>query len=203
MPALNESDFADPTSRRMALGLERNPSKFLWLDPKGNQTLALQNGGMINPVRFDLHPGETIYRFGTQADGPQRVMGGGWWVQRRELDHLIRFSEVHGVALSRAVRVLCCVPPEWGSALDLLIAARPQGVLATYRGLANSAVGMQEGTRGAVDRTRTDIAARNDISAWRLNQLYIPGLYKPGAAQQWLSFEGKWPVTGPGWIYTR
>ncbi|HEY4820600.1 MAG TPA: hypothetical protein VIH62_07130, partial [Xanthobacteraceae bacterium] len=50
--------------------------------------------------------------------------------------------------------------------------------------------------------TRTDIDARNDIAAWRLHQLYIPGTRREGAADRFFSLVGQWQTEGaPDWLY--
>ena len=122
MAALNEADFADPTSLLAAMGHSTRPEEQIWLDPSGRTSLAPRTGGMIQPVRYDIKEGSVLYRFGSQLGTPAQTMSGGWWIERRELDQLIRFGEINDRTLGYAVRLLCCVPPEWGTALNLLVA---------------------------------------------------------------------------------
>lgn len=198
---------ADPESRKVAEGFSLRPEDQIWLDPSGRTTLSPRNGGMIDPVRYDLKPQITIYRFASSTDDPQNVMRGGWWVMRPELDQLIRFAEVNGKSLGYAVRLLCCVPPEWGGALNFLIAVRTCEPVAAWRGLANAAYASDRRPPGGVSRprggyTRTEIAARNDIAAWRLHQLYIPGLRAEGMAARCLQYIGQWQTEGVrDWLF--
>jgi len=209
MAALNEADFADPASLLAAMGHSTRPEDRIWLDPSGRTSLAPRTGGMIGPVRCEVKDGSVIYRFGSQFGTPEQTMTGGWWIERRELDQLIRFAEVNERTLGYAVRLLCCVPPEWGAALNLLVSVRTRGPLAAWRGLANSASASDRmaraGSRPAAPRggfTRTDIDARNDIAAWRLHQLYIPGTRREGAADRFFSLVGQWQTEGaPDWLY--
>jgi hypothetical protein len=192
---LNERDFTDPRSRQLALGMAIDPAARIWLTPRGDETMAPQNGGMIRPMRHDLPPNTSIYRFADSRYGVEGALSGGWWMERRELDRLIRFSELNDKPISFAVRLLCCVPPEWGSRLDSLVCARTRGWLAAYRGLANSAW-----ARDAI--SRTEIPARNDVAEWRLHQIFIPGLRGPGAYRRLLIFQQQWDTSkGVSWIF--
>jgi hypothetical protein len=131
-------------------------------------------------------------------------MRGGWWIERRELDHLIRYSQVNDKTLGYAVRLLCCVPPEWGSALNFIVSVKAAGIIAAWRGLANSAAatfvpgpGMPNAAAGT-----TRITARNDIAALRVPQLFIPGTRQEGAAGAMFRFEGQWQIEGAtDWIH--
>ena len=209
MAALNEADFADPTSLLAAMAHSTRPEEQIWLDPSGRTSLAPRTGGMIQPVRYDIKEGSVLYRFGSQLGTPAQTMSGGWWIERRELDQLIRFGEINDRTLGYAVRLLCCVPPEWGTALNLLVAVRTRGPLAAWRGLANSAWASDRpgrtGSHSAALRggfTRTDIEARNDIAAWRLHQLYVPGTRREGAADRFFSLVAQWQTEGaPDWLY--
>lgn len=112
-------------------------------------------------------------------------------------------SQAHGSARDspRRCRLVGCVPPEWGSNLDLVVRVRLRADLLAFRGLANSAVGTDA-------QGRTAIEARNDIASWRLPQLFIPGLRDPrtgaptGRHGQWFQHDGSWPVRNSfSWIY--
>ena len=106
------------------------------------------------------------------------------------------------------MRLLCCVPPEWGSALNFIVAVRTARQLLAWRGLANSATGAfvpPPGTPAAAAGT-TRITARNDIAALRVPQLFIPGTSRDGAGAAMFLHEGHWQtegavdwVVGSGW----
>jgi hypothetical protein len=209
MTAINAADFADPASRQRAMGRSTRPDDQIWLDPQGSEVLAPGSGGMIDPARYEIKEGAALYRFGTYSEKPEALMQGEWWIERPELEQLIRFSEVNDRTLGYAVRLLCCVPPEWGVALNFLILAWARRPLVAWRGLGNSASATD---RPRVPRpgqtpppggyTRTEIEARNDIPAWRLNQLFIPGAKREGAAGRFFQLRGQWQTEGPrDWLY--
>ena len=204
MPAAaNEADFEDPLSRRCALG--EQVGREIFLDPSGHERLAVVNGGIIDPVRYDLPRNTRIYRFATFERGVAHGIGGGWWVERRELEQLIRFAQAKDRTLAYAVRLLCAVPPEWGGALNFLIAARTREPLACWRGLGRSAVAT---SRDGGPKTRSAIEIRNDIASLRLPQVFIPGLGtntpdvpSPGATD-WLAVDGTWQIeAAKDWLY--
>jgi hypothetical protein len=202
--AINEEDFANPISRRLAMGESLGEKDQLWLDPLGREKLARATGGILNPARYEIAKGTRIYRFASVTDGPERTMSGGWWVARPELDHMINFASREGKTLGYVVRLLCCVPPEWGSALNFIVAVRTTGLVAAWRGLANTAAAefkLEPGMPRAAAGT-TLIFAQNRSSDTRVNQLYIPGTRREGATRAMFSYEGQWQTEGaPDWIY--
>ncbi|WP_270935510.1 hypothetical protein [Falsiroseomonas oryzae] len=202
--AINQQDFADPISRRLARGESLGESSQIWLDPWGRSTVPIVNGGMVDPEPYEIAAGTTLYRFASAGDGVEGALRGGWWLERRQLDHLIRYSQVNGRTLGYAVRLLCCVPPEWGSALNFLVAVKAAGTLMAWRGLANSAVGVFSPPAGmpAAAAGTTRITARNDVAALRVPQLFIPGTRRPGAASALFRYEGQWQTEGArDWVF--
>jgi len=203
--AANEKFFADPDSRKVALGLQTG-GKEIWLNPRGSETYAFQNGGMLDPKRYEIEPGTTIFTFTSVTSELKWMIGRDWWVDRTGLDQIIRFSQVNNVSIGRAIRVLCCVPLEWGSKLNFLVAARTKVTLAAWRGLANSAAASADLVSPAgrvIGRVGSETPARNDIAAWRCWQLYIPGLKALGAdATAWLTVEGQYQLGDAAtWLY--
>jgi hypothetical protein len=200
--AVNEQDFANPISRRLAI-CESPGLAQIWLDPRGRETRIIATGGMVDPVRYEIEPGTTLYRFASYLDGVEGAMRGGWWIERQQLDHLIRYGEINGKTLGYAVRILCCVPPEWGGALNFVIRVKATRLLAAWRGLANTAVAPSKRLNGMspVGVSTTVIATRNDIAALRVPQLFIPGTRGDGATGAMFSFEGQWQTEGAtDWI---
>lgn len=201
---VNEQDFENPGSRRLALGQSLSDKDQLWLDPSGSQAVSLGNGGMIDPVRHEVEPGTLLYRFASVTDTVEGAMRGGWWLERRELNQLIQYARINDRTLGYAVRLLCCVPPEWGSALNFLVGARAATLIAAWGGLANSAAAtyaVKPGMSAAAAGT-TRIASRNDVAALRVPQLFIPGARRAGAARALFRFEGQWQTEGAiDWIY--
>jgi hypothetical protein len=135
--AANEKYFADPDSRKAALGQQTGPNDLIWLNPTGSETYAIQNGGALDPMRYDIEPGTPIYSFTKVTGELKRMIGRDWWVDRSSLDQIIRLSQVNHVSMGRAVRVLCS--DRFSHELNLLIAARTRVTLAAWRGLGNSA----------------------------------------------------------------
>ena len=191
--AANEKYFADPLTRTAALGLQTDDKNLIWLNHQGTETHAIQNGGILDPKRSDIEPSTPIYSFTTVTGELKWMLGRDWWVNRASLDQIIRFSQVNHVPMGRAVRLLCCVPLEWGNTLNFLIAARTKVTLAAWRGLGNSAAASADlvsPTGRVIGKAGSETPARNDIAAWRCWQLCIPGLKAMGAdATAWLTLE--------------
>ena len=124
---------------------------------------------MLDPARYVLKKGATVYRFGG-ARPPRDVAKGGWWIEQREFQLLVNFAISNDIYLGLAMRVLCLVPPEWSDATVLLRGRVALDVLA-WRGLGNSVVTPMKGGKGLVR-----LPHQNEISARRLHQLFIPGL---------------------------
>lgn len=201
--AVNEQDFADPISRSIAIG-ETPGLAQIWLDPYGHERRTVATGGIVDPHRHEISPGTALYRFASYTDGVEGAMRGGWWLERKQLEHLIRYSEVNGKTLGYAVRLLCCVPPEWGVELNFLIKVSAYRLLAAWRGLANTAVA-SSGPAAVSPHIRprpTVITAHNENSELRVPQLFIPGTRRDGAARAMFTFGGQWQTAGPAdWIF--
>lgn len=203
MAAANRSDYHNSDHRLLAEGYDLSGRSDLWLDAHGTETLPLSNGGMINPSQHTLPAGTDLYRYGSAAAPDSVNLTSGWWLERRELDTILGAAREHQTSEGLVVRLLCCVPPEWGSTLDVVIGVRTRHELLAYRGLANSA-----SAKAGPGARPTVIAARNAISSQRVHQLYIPGLRDPrtnaptGRHTDFFSLRGKWPVGGANWIHT-
>ncbi len=183
MPAYaNQTAFEMARSRLAAIGTDLSPDKAI-VDTHGNVLARARTGGMLDPKRHALEPGTVIYRFG-QSRLPREVARGGWWIEKREFQQLVDFAIAHDIYLGMAMRVLCLVPPEWNKA-TMLVRGRVDKPLLAWRGLANSVVTPMKGGKDVKGMVR--LPHRNDISARRVHQLYIPGLdqiagYEPAVA---------------------
>jgi hypothetical protein len=203
--AANDKYFADPESVKVARGLQSG--KEIWLDPRGSERYAYTNGGILDPRRYEIEAGTAIFTFTRVTEEVKWMVGRDFWVDRAALNQLIRFSEVNNISLGHAVRLLCCVPIEWGNECNFLIAARTKVKLLAWRGLANSAAASADlvlpGKR-VIGQVHSETPARNDIAAWRCWQLYIPGLKVLGAAAtEWLMLEGQHQLgKASTWLYT-
>ena len=169
MSFINYAAFNDPRSRQMAMGVDLRPSKAI-TDPKGQVLVYAQTGGILNPSRYELHPGTIVFRFGTISAGVENVAKGGWWVENPEFEKLFAFAQKWDISIGMAMRSLCLVPPEW-SGVTLLVRARVTDPLLAWRGLANSVV-----TPATDAGPMVRMAHQNDNSERRLNQLFVPGL---------------------------
>jgi hypothetical protein len=165
----NRAAFDDPKSRMLALGIDVSAARAI-VDHRGAILAYARTGGMINPERWELRPGSTIYRFGGTGRSAQDVAKGGWWVERREFEQLVSFANTHGLFIGMAMRLLCLVPPEWSDA-SLLVRARVSRGLLAWRGLANTVVTPMKDGVGTVR-----LPHQNEIAARRLHQLFVPGL---------------------------
>lgn len=174
MAFANDAAFADPGSRQMAMGVNLN-SRHAITDARGGVLAYVQSGGMMSPVRHRLLPGQKIFRFGAAGQTPQQIAAGNWWIERSEFEKLLAFANVHGLSIGMALRCLCLVPPEW-SDVGQLIRARVVRDLLAWRGLGNSVV------TPAKDGGMVVMTHRNEISARRCHQLFVPGTSASGIA---------------------
>lgn len=199
---VNKSAFNDHNARQQAMGVDTRSAALV--DVQGKTTVHPQTGGMIAPVRHELFSKTILFRFADGYTSLERAVTGGWWLGSREFDRICNFAKYHDIHPAMAVRMLCCVPPEW-SDMGLLVRARVDRPLLAYRGLGND-VSTQHDDGGWVR-----MKASNDFAERRLHQLFIPGLVEyakktpeqviPGA----LTLERVWPITekqaNGGWIY--
>ena len=199
----NRADFEEARSRMIAIGTDLSPARAI-VDASGNVLAHARTGGMLDPERYELGAGSTIYRFG----GPKAskdVAKGCWWIEKREFQLLVNFAISHDIYVGLAMRILCLVPPEWSDATlplrgcGVLVRGRVEQDLLAWRGLGNSVVTPMKGHKGIVR-----LPHQNEISARRLHQLYIPGLARLGG-QPTVSIEDvrylDWRESTLGFLY--
>ncbi len=199
MTFVNQAAFSDPSSRNSALGVDLRASTAI-IDPKGQVLAYAQTGGMMNPARFELHPGDIVFRFGSTAAQIQGVAKGSWWIERREFEKLFNFAQAWGIAVGMAMRALCLVPPEWNEA-TLLVRGRVTDPLMAWRGLANSVV-----TPAANGGRAISMSHQNHIGARRVYQLFVPGLATLPRITPGIRVEQDYPLDARdsrrGFVYT-
>jgi len=199
MRFINQAAFDDAKSRQMALGVDLR-TKNAVLDLAGKVLFFAQTGGILNPSRFELAQGATLYRFGAAGAGARNIAKGGWWLEREAFEKIFNFAQVWSISVGMAMRTLCLVPPEWSEA-TLLLRARVSDPLLAWRGLANAVITPAAGGGPAVK-----MPTQNDISARRLNQLFIPGLAELTPMSPGLRVEQEYPLSKTesvrGFIYT-
>jgi hypothetical protein len=177
----NRAAFEEARSRLIAIGTDLSPARAI-VDVSGNVLAHARTGGMLDPKRYELEAGSTIYRFGGPR-APKDVAKGGWWIEKREFQLLVNFAISHDIYVGLAMRVLCLVPPEWSDATMLLRGRVEQDLLA-WRGLGNSVVTSMKGRKTVVR-----LPHQNEISSRRLHQLYIPGLAGLGGLEPTVAIE--------------
>jgi hypothetical protein len=192
----NSAEFEKHSSLQMAMGVNLRLEAAL-VDLKGRALSYAQTGGILNPRRYELGVGSIIFRFGGGNAPAQKVAAGAWWLERREVEKLLAFANVHKITLPVATRYLALVPPEW-SDMGLLVRARVRAPLLAWRGLGNSVAVRKDDGLGNVS-----LPHANEIAARRLNQLFVPGLWRPGINA--LTIEQSWTFTRQdavaGWLY--
>ena len=178
----NQAAFDRPASRLAATGVNLSPSRAI-VDLQGRVLAHAQTGGIIQPQRHSLASGARLFRFGSSRQAPHEVARGGWWLEAREFERLVSFANAHGVYLGLAMRLLCLVPPEWSDATQLVRARIARSLLA-WRGLANTVITPIAGGLGTLR-----LPHQNEISARRLQQLYVPGLAEQSPIDPVLTIE--------------
>jgi hypothetical protein len=185
---LNQRAFDDPASRKVATGVDLRARNAV-VDSKGKVLFYAQTGGILDPRRFELMPGDHVYRFGTASAGALKVAKGGWWIEKKAFETLLNFAQVWSIGVGMAMRTLCLVPPEWSDA-TLLIRGRVSDPLLAWRGLANAVV-----TPAADGGPPVRMPTQNEISERRLNQLYVPGLGELGSLNPGIRIEQDYPLS--------
>jgi hypothetical protein len=167
-PFANRAAFENANSRLIAIGTDLSPARAI-VDASGSVLAHARTGGMLDPQRYVLKSGSTVYRFGG-SKSPRDIGKGSWWVEGREFQSLVNFAISHDIYVGLAMRLLCLVPPEWSDATVLVRGRVVQDLLA-WRGLGNSVVTPAQGGKSTVR-----LPHHNEIAARRLHQLFIPGL---------------------------
>jgi hypothetical protein len=198
---INQAAFDDPSSFELATGQDLD-SKTAFTDPSGKILFRAQTGGMIRPERAEIEEGETLHRFSKSSNDAPSAMAGGWWVERREFDRILRFAQINDLSDPMAARILLGVPPEWQD-MGIMVRARVKRPVLAWRGLANTVI-----TPHRDGGPRVTLLHQNANSQRRINQLFIPGMSNHDGrslANEAFSFEGEWRFSRAealrGWIY--
>ena len=200
----NQAAFNNPQSRMQALGMDTRAEKAI-VNAQGQPMIYAQTGGMIHPTRYEIAQGSGLYRFGASHVSTERLVTGGWWMDKPCFEKLCRFAQLNNTSVAMAARLYCCVPPEW-SDMGQLVRARAVEPLLAYRGLGNDVdIPHPDG------KARVRMTAHNNIAARRLHQLFIPGLWEiakqtperriPGALQPVRVFKIRKEDAAKGWLY--
>lgn len=201
---VNSIAFNNPKSRMQALGTDTRHEKAV-VNLSGQPYFYPQTGGMIHPQRHELQLNTILYRFVASDTPVDRAVVGGWWMEHSEFAKVCSFAQQQGTSVAMAARLLCCVPAEWSN-MGMLVRAAVREPLLAYRGLGNN-VNIPHDD----DRARVKMTAHNTISARRLYQLFIPGLYDQAQRTRdrvvagVMSVEQTWAIkkeeANKGWLY--
>ena len=165
--AANAEFFAQPHWLVIARGFDTER----WF----NDGQAVGTGGISMPQPTRLQPGQYYYRFASSRTSQAAQRGGGWWLDFEAFRTISAFAQAHGYRLRDAARLMLALPYDW-TAVDLLVKAYLQQPLRAYTGLGKPAQGSQAGPdRGTKWIPTQQVAVR---------QLYVPGLYVRGRAEQ-------------------
>ena len=188
MSFINQTDFQNPENLMRAKGVDPDPARA-FTDTAGRPLFHAQTGGILNPTRTPLPAGTRLYRFGGGGASVGQLMAGCWWVAQPEFEKLLSFARQHDISAAVAMRHLALIPPEW-SDMTRLVRVQVYRPLLAWSGLGNSVVTDAGDGLGSVR-----LPAQNHNPARRLKQLYIPGLWKPGAAQAALTYGSDFTFT--------
>lgn len=161
MDPANLQCFSQPHWRVIAQGFQ--PEAW-FSEGRGTGT-----GGILMPKPEDLLVGNRYYRFANSRSPRPAQLGGGWWVDYENFKTITTYAAAHSLSLSYAARLFLALPIGWTRA-DRVVSAILEIPLRAYAGK-----GKQADTRG--DRW-------TPIQHLPVKQLYIPGLYREGAADQ-------------------
>jgi hypothetical protein len=161
MDPLNLNCFSQPHWRVIARGFDTET----WFE----EGQADGTGGIMRPEPENLRVGQKYFRFASSASSREAQLGGGWWVDYDNFAMIRRVANEQDVTLTYAARLFLALPYV-GTRVDRLVSAILEVPLRAYAGRGKVALAGGE----------TWTPAQHI----QVKQLYIPGLYKPGAQPQ-------------------
>jgi hypothetical protein len=163
----NAASFAQPHWRVIAAGFDTER----WF----NDGQAVGSGGIASPQPTRLPSGQYYYRFASSRTSRDAQLGSGWWLDYENYALIRRFASDHDYTLREAARLMLALPYAW-TKVDVGVRALLREPLRAYTGLGKPAQGAAAGgDRGTRWIPTQHVAIR---------QLYVPGLYVRGRAQQ-------------------
>ena|SRR6266581_3698288 len=126
-------------------------------------------GGMMHVVPVTLLPHMKIYRFATagKASDSNYLYAAAWWFGWSAHEALVQLAKAERRALREVARECLAVPPEWGNAMDVVVAARVKQPLSVWSGTPRAA-------------RRKDLDTQRYGQKWdpdrSITQLYVAGL---------------------------
>jgi hypothetical protein len=163
MEFANQRFFDLPSALLEARGADRKQPVA-----KADGTLDwVTNGGIIAPQRHEIATGTRLVRFGNIT--PHFAVAGGWWLEFSAYRKIEDFADRYKMPVQVALRLLCCVPPEW-SQLTVLMQAHTIAPLLAYRGSGAPVTLVNKTTKQI-----SFMAVTADASGQIVPQLFIPG----------------------------
>ena len=178
MAFVNQRWFDSPAALLMARGAD---PKAPIVAPDGTVLSWVTNGGIAAPGRVELAAGTRLVRFGG-IGLPAAAIRGSWWLDWSQYRIVEDYADQRGIAVTLAVRRLCCVPLEW-SEMEVVVQARLKAPLLAYGGVGAPA-------RSYDARTKTTDVIDPGASGIAIEQLFIPGLGSGDVQHDALMFEG-------------
>jgi hypothetical protein len=129
MAPLNEDAFAKPHWILMAKGFDLDD----WFGRSAGGACVERNGGMENPWRSHLRPGQRYYRFADLRRPDATKFGGGWWMDFEQLHKVMEACPARGLNLSQMARMFLAVPWEWNAA-DAIVTGILKAPMDAYEG---------------------------------------------------------------------
>lgn len=133
------------------------------------------NGGILNPLRVHLRPGQYLYRFASSITPHASRLRGCWWMEYEVVAKIARFVRDQHATPRDAARYFLALPWSW-TKVDRLLRARLIEKTDAYRGEGKWAVGNH--VRDAGTRFIPPQHIRE------LYQLFIPGMDAPDVAER-------------------
>lgn len=153
--------LAQATGMTLGYAMQQRYSQPL-TDSKG-RPVRKPEGGIIDPVRVTLSPGEVLVRYdGTSR--PSLAVRGGWWLRWAQYERLTLIARAAAIDLDEVFRELCYVPPEWNN-LHVVVQVRVTAPLGAY-----------EGPGVPVASIVPTLAVSNIVGREPILQLFVPGL---------------------------
>jgi hypothetical protein len=125
------------------------------------------NGGILNPLRVHVRPGQYLYRFASSATQHAFRLRGCWWIEYEVLTRIAKFVRDQHATPRDAARYFLALPWSW-TKVDRLVRARLVAEVDAYRGEGKPATGIHERDAG------TRFIPPQHVH--ELYQLFIPGM---------------------------
>lgn len=140
------------------------------------------NGGILNPVPRPLLPGARLVRFG-DVGTVHLTVGGPWWMELAQYLKIEAYADRSGTTVPHALRLFCCVPPEWNS-LSIVVQVMVVQPLLAYSGLSAPV------WRKKDDRAGPPFLTGGEGKGGQFSQLFIPGMASADLRRAALRIDG-------------